>query len=229
MFASSSPRHAHVASDASRVLLRAIHLSPNAVGIRARAVRVAIGADPHTARAALRLVAHRCVPPRRCRFHAASLDEWETRAVAVAESSLVAGIAAMSADTTAARIFPDAMTGVHVDPSSALAAAVWRAAAKARKQHHHTASGSAHSLAHHHPLRAFLEHASLYIVKIYLELCGHSGKDIPKTGSFVQCVWLPRLLGISLYTQDHDAPHRFSNGNFGKRFTLWDRVFGTLL
>ena len=70
---------------------------------------------------------------------------------------------------------------------------------------------------------------SLYITKIYLELCGHSGKYIPKTGSFVQCIWLPSLLGISLYTQDHDAHHRFGNGNFGKRFTLWDRVFGTSL
>ena len=70
---------------------------------------------------------------------------------------------------------------------------------------------------------------AIYLAKSYMELCGHSGKDIQKTGSFVQCVWLPRLLGIDLYTADHDAHHRLSNGNYGKRFSLWDRVFGTMI
>lgn len=67
----------------------------------------------------------------------------------------------------------------------------------------------------------------LYISKIYIELCGHSGKDIRKVGSFVQCIWIPQLLGISLYTIDHDNHHRWNHFNYGKRFSLWDRVFGT--
>ncbi len=67
----------------------------------------------------------------------------------------------------------------------------------------------------------------LYISKIYIELCGHSGKNIKHIGSFVQCVWLPRLLGIDLYTLDHTNHHYYNNCNYSKRFSLWDRVFGT--
>ena len=70
---------------------------------------------------------------------------------------------------------------------------------------------------------------AIYLAKSYMELCGHSGKDIQQTGSFVQCVWIPRLLGIDLYTADHDIHHRLSYWNYSKRFSLWDRVFGTLL
>ncbi len=68
----------------------------------------------------------------------------------------------------------------------------------------------------------------LLISKIYMELCGHSGKDI-KTGSFVQCIWLPRLLNIQLYTVDHDNHHSKNNCNYGKRFSLWDKVFNTYI
>lgn len=68
----------------------------------------------------------------------------------------------------------------------------------------------------------------LYISKIYIELCGHSGKNITKTGSFVQCIWLPRFLGIDLYTTDHTNHHYYNNCNYSKRFSLWDRVFGTI-
>ncbi len=67
----------------------------------------------------------------------------------------------------------------------------------------------------------------LLITKIYIELCGHSGREI-KTGSFVQCIWLPRIFGnSSLYTCDHDIHHVRGDCNYGKRFSLWDRVFGT--
>jgi sterol desaturase/sphingolipid hydroxylase (fatty acid hydroxylase superfamily) len=67
----------------------------------------------------------------------------------------------------------------------------------------------------------------LYISKIYIELCGHSGKNIKHIGSFVQCVWLPRLLDIDLYTIDHTNHHYYNNCNYSKRFSLWDRIFGT--
>lgn len=68
----------------------------------------------------------------------------------------------------------------------------------------------------------------LYISKIYIELCGHSGKNIIKDGSFVQCIWLPRFLGIDLYTADHTNHHKYNYCNYSKRFTLWDRLFGTI-
>ncbi len=68
----------------------------------------------------------------------------------------------------------------------------------------------------------------LYISKIYIELCGHSGKNITKSGSFVQCIWLPRFLGIDLYTSDHTNHHYYNNCNYSKRFSLWDRLFGTI-
>ena len=63
--------------------------------------------------------------------------------------------------------------------------------------------------------------------KVYIEICGHSGKDIKKTCSFVQCIWIPKVLGIDLYTQDHDLHHSLVKCNYSKRFVLWDKIFGT--
>ena len=71
--------------------------------------------------------------------------------------------------------------------------------------------------------------ALLWTYKAYVEAAGHAGCESRAT-SFPQCVWLPRALGIDLRTIDHDAHHarRAANGcNFAKRFTLWDRAFGT--
>jgi sterol desaturase/sphingolipid hydroxylase (fatty acid hydroxylase superfamily) len=63
--------------------------------------------------------------------------------------------------------------------------------------------------------------------KIFVEIGGHTpvySKNIP---SFTQCIWLPRMLGIELYADDH-ALHHMNNGcNYSKRFSLWDKVFGT--
>jgi sterol desaturase/sphingolipid hydroxylase (fatty acid hydroxylase superfamily) len=70
--------------------------------------------------------------------------------------------------------------------------------------------------------------ALLWAYKAYVEVAGHCGCHSDAT-SFPQCVWLPRLLGIALTTRDHDAHHtRPKACNFAKRFTLWDRAFGTL-
>lgn len=64
--------------------------------------------------------------------------------------------------------------------------------------------------------------------KTYIEISGHTGKDFRHTSSFPQCIWLPRALGIELEVNDHDFHHSSSNGcNYSKRFTLWDKVFGT--
>lgn len=62
--------------------------------------------------------------------------------------------------------------------------------------------------------------------KTFIELSGHSGKLINST-SFVQFVWLPKLFGIELHTEDHDAHHKFNNCNYSKRFKLWDLIFHT--
>ena len=61
----------------------------------------------------------------------------------------------------------------------------------------------------------------------YQEIGGHLNKHMRPTSSFAQCVWLPRWLGIELYTEDHDKHHSLNNCNFSKRFSLWDKLFGT--
>jgi len=63
--------------------------------------------------------------------------------------------------------------------------------------------------------------------KQYTELAGHSGKALAPSSCFPQCIWLPRILGIEGYAEDHDMHHRVSTCNFSKRFSLWDKVFGT--
>lgn len=61
----------------------------------------------------------------------------------------------------------------------------------------------------------------------YQEIGGHLGKKMAPTSSFAQCIWLPRIWNIQLYTEDHDLHHSHFNYNYSKRFTLWDKVFGT--
>jgi sterol desaturase/sphingolipid hydroxylase (fatty acid hydroxylase superfamily) len=63
---------------------------------------------------------------------------------------------------------------------------------------------------------------------LFQEICGHIGKRMAPTSSFVQCVWIPKALGrIELYTEDHDRHHTQPRCNFSKRFSLWDKLFGT--
>jgi len=70
-------------------------------------------------------------------------------------------------------------------------------------------------------------HALLLVYKTFVEVSGHSGKDVGNASSFPQCKALPGRLGIALFTQDHHAHHRNSKTNFSKRFSLWDKCFGT--
>lgn len=74
---------------------------------------------------------------------------------------------------------------------------------------------------------SLFEFAMISVYKQYTELAGHSGKQLAPASSFPQCIWLPRLLNIHLYAEDHDLHHKTSNCNFAKRFSLWDKVFGT--
>jgi sterol desaturase/sphingolipid hydroxylase (fatty acid hydroxylase superfamily) len=62
--------------------------------------------------------------------------------------------------------------------------------------------------------------------KTMQEIAGHSGKKL-KGSSFIPCIWLPRAFGIELYSQDHELHHKLPAWNFSKRFSLWDKVFGT--
>lgn len=68
----------------------------------------------------------------------------------------------------------------------------------------------------------------IHSYKTLLEIGGHSGK-IVNSNSFTQCIWLPRLLNVHLKTEDHDLHHSLNNCNYAKRFTLWDKVFGTYI
>ena len=74
---------------------------------------------------------------------------------------------------------------------------------------------------------SLFDYAMLSVYKQYTELSGHSGKMLEPGSSFPQFIWLPRMLNIQLYAEDHDLHHKVSNCNFAKRFSLWDKVFGT--
>ena len=63
--------------------------------------------------------------------------------------------------------------------------------------------------------------------KTFIEISGHSSKKMYPSGSFSQCIWIPRFLDISLYTEDHTLHHSNNNCNYSKRFSLWDKVFNT--
>jgi sterol desaturase/sphingolipid hydroxylase (fatty acid hydroxylase superfamily) len=67
----------------------------------------------------------------------------------------------------------------------------------------------------------------MLVFKIALEISGHVGIPLSPNHSFLQCVWLARALGIQLHAEDHETHHRLRICNFGKRFNLWDRIFGT--
>jgi sterol desaturase/sphingolipid hydroxylase (fatty acid hydroxylase superfamily) len=62
--------------------------------------------------------------------------------------------------------------------------------------------------------------------KTYIEIAGHCGKEI-NTPSFPQFIWIPRFFDMELYTANHDLHHSSNNCNYSKRFSLWDKVFGT--
>jgi sterol desaturase/sphingolipid hydroxylase (fatty acid hydroxylase superfamily) len=62
--------------------------------------------------------------------------------------------------------------------------------------------------------------------KTFIEISGHSGKNA-NGSSFIQFFWLPKLLNIELHTIHHDLHHTMNNCNYSKRFSLWDKIFGT--
>jgi len=111
------------------------------------------------------------------------------------------------------------------------------------KVHHHYPHPVLINTYYHHPMDLILidciptllsfwivpfNSVSLVLIyKSFIEISGHSGKYSTPSSCFPICVWLPRLLGIELYTEDHDLHHSENIINFSKRFSLWDHVFGT--
>ncbi|HDY86814.1 MAG TPA: hypothetical protein ENH82_01720 [bacterium] len=53
------------------------------------------------------------------------------------------------------------------------------------------------------------------------------GKEMDKSSSCPQFYWLPKWLGWELKPADHYKHHTHFNCNYSKRFSLWDRTFGT--
>ncbi len=64
--------------------------------------------------------------------------------------------------------------------------------------------------------------------KVFLEVAGHSGLHW-RGSCFPQLMALPAALGMEIRTEDHDMHHSRLTCNYSKRFTLWDRLFGTYL
>ena len=77
------------------------------------------------------------------------------------------------------------------------------------------------------PRLSYFQFSLIIIYKTYGEICGHLGKKCYPTGSFCQFIWIPKLLNIELYTEEHDLHHSLNNCNYSKRFSLWDKAFGT--
>lgn len=73
-----------------------------------------------------------------------------------------------------------------------------------------------------------LDIALILTYRMWTVLAGHTNKKLPahSTG-FLQCPWLPRLMGIELHSADHNHHHVHVMCNFSARFTFMDKLFGT--
>jgi lathosterol oxidase len=67
----------------------------------------------------------------------------------------------------------------------------------------------------------------IVVYKSFIEIGGHTGTISYPSCSFPQFIWLPKILHIELYSEDHDLHHSLNNCNYSKRFSLWDKLFGT--
>jgi sterol desaturase/sphingolipid hydroxylase (fatty acid hydroxylase superfamily) len=76
---------------------------------------------------------------------------------------------------------------------------------------------------------SILDMSLIVTYKIFIEVAGHLAVSSKNTSSFPQCIWLPRMLGIELYSDDHALHHTNIDCNYSKRFSLWDKVFGTFV
>ena len=75
---------------------------------------------------------------------------------------------------------------------------------------------------------SLFEYHLLSSYKTFVEVTGHVGVDF-KGHSFPMFPPLSYYLGIDIGTAAyHSLHHRYYTCNYSKRFTLWDRVFGTM-
>jgi len=72
----------------------------------------------------------------------------------------------------------------------------------------------------------YFQYIMISTYKVFSEISGHLGK-YTKSISFSQFIWLPKMLNIELKIEDHDLHHSNNNCNYGKRFSLYDKIFGT--
>eukprot|EP00516_Mucochytrium_quahogii_P011245 CAMPEP_0203790250 /NCGR_PEP_ID=MMETSP0100_2-20121128/3938_1 /ASSEMBLY_ACC=CAM_ASM_000210 /TAXON_ID=96639 /ORGANISM=" , Strain NY0313808BC1" /LENGTH=234 /DNA_ID=CAMNT_0050693363 /DNA_START=580 /DNA_END=1284 /DNA_ORIENTATION=- len=74
------------------------------------------------------------------------------------------------------------------------------------------------------------EYTLLMSYKTFVEIAGHAGIESHAT-SFPQFAPLPKALNMELRSNDHDLHHSapLKACNYSKRFTLWDKVFGTYI
>ena len=77
------------------------------------------------------------------------------------------------------------------------------------------------------PYFSGVEYEILNIYLKYQEISGHNGHMTYPTSCFGQCIWLPRIFNIELYSEDHFLHHSLNNCNYSKRFSLWDKLFNT--
>ena len=118
---------------------------------------------------------------------------------------------------------------------------------KTHKTHHEHDLVSVHTTYHQHYLDIILTNSvpfllaysmfpfklsllQIHMILVYkelVEISGHCGRALFPTSSFPQFIWLPRLLSIPLHAEDHHIHHTKRIFNFGKRFSLWDKLFRT--
>lgn len=67
--------------------------------------------------------------------------------------------------------------------------------------------------------------------KTFTEITGHAGKEKENASicGFIQCIWLPKIFNIGLFVRNHDLHHTQNNCNYSKRFSIWDKLFGTFI
>lgn len=77
------------------------------------------------------------------------------------------------------------------------------------------------------PKMSLFNFNAILVYKSFIEISGHSGKQLYPNSSFIQFRWIPIFLDIQLYSEDHYLHHHLNNCNYSKRFSLWDKAFGT--
>lgn len=78
-------------------------------------------------------------------------------------------------------------------------------------------------------LRNYISPFTLHLIlihKCFMELEEHSS-NISSSLSCFPLITNSNIVNIGLFSQDHGLHHKLMNYNYGKRFTLWDKIFKT--